>query len=506
MNILFINLNIGATAGLNNGLAILSAVLKQRGHEVGLLFLSEELGYGVDLKRIREDILRINPDIIGISLPEPQFRYAQIICGDIRDYYRGFIICGGAFPTMDPVTVISVPAVDAICVGEGEDAICELADALANKMDYSHIYNLWVKTSDGSIIKNSLRPFKNLDELPPEDKELFDLEKILPLKNYQLEEMVGRGCPFKCSYCINDSYVDIYKNNCTEPINKKDYLRMKNVETVITELKTTITRHPKIRRIAFIDDSFLMFNNFLEPFSKRYAQVIALPYMCNVNPVSFNFAKGKLLKDSGCVDIRFGIESGSERVKQEVMNRYISNAKVIEAFKITQSLGLMTSSFNMIGMPTETIDEVMETLKLNAQILPDTIKLMTFYPFKNTPIYSLCEKMDLIDMKKKQELDNYDTFTCLRFPFDHQLELRKIQMAFSWYINTFLDNAASQEYKSKVIEIQNMDESTWMKYDFYGMDHKISNKYREKGIIHYSSFLNRSLAVKFPSRHFSDGI
>ncbi|MBF0472408.1 MAG: B12-binding domain-containing radical SAM protein [Nitrospirae bacterium] len=503
MNILFINLNIGATVGLNNGLAILSAVLKQRGHQTHLLFLSEDLGYGVDLKRIKGDILQINPDIIGISLPEPQFRYAEQICDGIRDYYSGFIICGGAFPTMDPFTVIRMPAVDAICIGEGEDALCELASALSSKTDYFHIKNLWVKTKDGNIIKNSLRPFKDLDELPPEDKELFDLKKILPMKNYQLEEMVGRGCPFKCSYCINDSYVDIYKENCTEPVNKKSYLRMKNIETVLIELKNTIKLHPEIKKIAFIDDSFLMFNNFLEGFSKRYASEIGLPYMCNVNPVSFNLAKGHMLKDSGCDDIRFGIESGSERVKREIMNRNISNKKVIEAFIITASLGLMTSSFNMIGLPTETKEEVMETLRLNAQILPDTIKLMTFYPFKNTPIYELCEKMDLIDHKKKRELDNYDTFTCLKFPPEHQLFLRKVQTAFSWYLNTFLNNEASEDYKTKVIEIENMDESDWLKFDFYQADKNISNKYREKNILHYSSFINRSLAAKFPSRHFS---
>jgi len=155
----------------------------------------------------------------------------------------------------------------------------------------------------------------------------------------------------------------------------------------------------------------------------------------------------------------------------------------------------------MIGLPTETKEEVFDTLRLNAQIMPETIKIMTFYPFKNTPIYSMCERAGLIDYGKKFELDNYDTFTCLKFPPEHQLFLKKVQTAFNWYINAFLGNAAAPEYSGMTKEIEKMDEKEWDRYDFYKADEEVSKRMKGKHIPHYSKFVNRSLAVKFPSRH-----
>lgn len=502
MKILFMNFNLGSTPGINNGLAILSAMLKRKGHKVDLIFLCEALGYGFDPGRIEKDIKDLEPDIIGMSLMETQLKYANAFLKSLRSYYRGFVVCGGPYPTMDPEGCLDMEGVEAVCVGEGEEALMELVEALETGDDYKGIKNLWCKLPDGSIVKNKLRPFSDLDRLPAEDKELFDLEKILPLKNYQLEAMLGRGCVYQCSYCINRSYLERYQQLCERPVTVKDYVRVKGAGTAIAEIKETLSRHPAIKKIAFIDDNFIMYDNFLEDFFTRYRKEIHLPFMCNVNPASYNLSKAKLLKDAGCDDIRFGIESGSERVKREVLKRNIPNKSVVEAFRINNDLNIMTSSFNMIGLPTEEKEEVFETLRLNASITPDTVKLMTFYPFRNTPIYGVCEEMGLIDYEKKFELDNYDTFSCLKFPPEQHLFLRKIQTAFNWYINVFLDNGASSEYDKAVKHIEGLDQDRWNAFDFYSADEEMSGRMRKKGLTHYSKFVNRSLAVKFPSRHF----
>lgn len=500
MKVLFINFNIGSTPGINNGIACLSAALKEKGYETGLIFLCEQLGYNLDFKRIEKDVISFKPDVIGMSLIETQLKYASALLSDLRRYYKGFVLCGGPYPTMDPEGCLEMDGVNAVCVGEGEDAIVELAEALVSKNDYSGIRNLWIKSGAG-IVKNKLRPFKKLDGLPPEDKEIFDLEKILPLKNYQLETMVGRGCAYQCSYCINDSYVKKYQRFCEYPVTLKDYVRFKDAVKTVWEIKDTVSRHPEIKKIAFIDDNFINDEDYLGRFCEQYRKDIALPFMCNANPVSYNERKANILKDSGCDDVRFGIESGSERVKKEILKRPVPNKNVVEAFRINRQLDMMASSFNMIGLPTETKDEIIETLRLNARIMPETIKVMTFYPFKNTPIYDMCERTSLIDYKKKFELDNYDTFTCLKFPPEHQLFLKKMQTAFNWYINAFLGNAASSEYSEMTKEIEEMDEEEWDRYDFYKTDEEISRKMKGKEIAHYSKFVNRSLAVKFPSRH-----
>lgn len=502
MKVLFINFNLGSTPGINNGLAVLSAMLKKEGHKVGLIFLCEELGYDFNRERIRRDIAGFGPDILGLSLMETQLKYAAELLKGIRQYYKGFIICGGPYPTMDPEGCLSLDGVDAVCVGEGEGAVCEVAEALASGADTSRIKNIWLKKR-GEVIKNRLRPFIDLNGLPPDDKELFDLERILPLKNYQLETMVGRGCIYQCSYCINESYVKKYRQLCERPVTMKDYIRFKRIDAAISEIKDTVARHPTIKKVAFIDDNFIMDEGYLSDFCAEYKKEVGLPFMCNANPVSYSASKARILKDGGCDDVRFGIESGSERLKKEILNRPIPNRKAEEAFRINRHLGLMASSFNMIGLPTETKEEVFETLRLNARVMPDTVKVMTFYPFKNTPIYDLCERMALIDYDRKYELQNYDTFTCLKFPADHRLFLKKMQACFNWYLNVLLGNEASEEYRKLTDRAESMDEPEWDGYDCRAADEEISRRMREENITHYSKFINRSLAVKFPSGHFS---
>ena len=223
----------------------------------------------------------------------------------------------GPYPSMDPETVISVDAVNAVCVGEGEDAVCELVESLEAGRDYTQIKNLWVKDANGNIARNRLRPFTDLTKLPPEDKELFDLKKILPLKNFQLETMLSRGCIYKCTYCINDSYVKQYKKLSDVPVSLKSYTRIKNIDTAVTEIKSVVSKFPEIKKVAFIDDNFMIYTSFIEEFCQKYKEEIGLPFMCNINPMSFDLSKVKLLKDAGCNDIRFGIESGSERIKKK---------------------------------------------------------------------------------------------------------------------------------------------------------------------------------------------
>ena len=108
----------------------------------------------------------------------------------------------------------------------------------------------------------------------------------------------------------------------------------------------------------------------------------------------------------------------------------------------------------------------------------------------------------MINYDKKRELDDYDTFTCLKFSTEHQLFLKKIQTAFNWYINMFLDNGAAANYRKLIEMIELMNENEWYRFDFPSADEEISTEMRKKGILHYSKFVNRSLAVKFPSRHF----
>ena len=192
----------GKVSGGNysEGLASISAVLKQGGHDVGLfhlLYLHNEEDFKQQLKAKGEY------DIIGFSIRTTAFPDAKQYIRWTREVYPDvFIICGGYHCTLAPDEVIAVPEVDSICIGDGEYAELELCDKMTAGEDYTGIESLWFKGEDGSVIKNPVRPlFADLDRLPIPDFDLFDYDNLESSKVNTAIVMMSRGCYFNCTYC-----------------------------------------------------------------------------------------------------------------------------------------------------------------------------------------------------------------------------------------------------------------------------------------------------------------
>jgi len=424
MKVLLLDFNIDATVGLHQGLMSLSASLKKNHHEVRLLLLNDKIGTCFNLEKIEHIVTEYGPDIIGISIVETQLNYIKKFCNYFSHYY---IICGGPYVTINPYTTLRIKGVNSVCIGEGEEAFCELCNGKKRPLNI---------LSDNHH-KISLRPFNSLKNIPPPDYNLFDLDSLLPIKNNQLEVMIGRGCTGKCSYCINDSYLKKYKGFCTIPPKPKDYIRYRNADEIIEELVSLKCSH-NIEEIAFIDDNITGYPaKFLDNFFTSYKKKVTLPFTCNASPLSINVARTTILKNANCTTIRIGLESGSDRIKKEILNRPISNKKIITASKVINDLDINLSTYNMIGLPLESKEDIIETLKLNAYIKPKYVKLMIFYPFECTPIYKKCEDLGLIDHEIKKGLTNYNSNTCINFSPEHRKFIMDVQSNFDRYISKF---------------------------------------------------------------------
>lgn len=221
--------------------------------------------------------------------------------------------------------------------------------------------------------------------------------------------------------------------------------------------------------------------------------------MVNVHPLTLNEVKGEIIGDAGVISMRFGVESGSERLRKDILDRQTPEASIHRAFNIARKFKVMPSSYNMIGIPTETQDEVLETLKLNGRLSPDVVKIMTFYPFHGTRLYDFCVKHNLIDWVKKEKLDNYDSGTCLTFSKEHQFFLEKVQTIFPWYLNLFGELDVLEIYQPKVEEALRMTEEEWKSFDYEGTSKTLNQAMEEKNLTHYRTHFNRSIAVKFPT-------
>jgi anaerobic magnesium-protoporphyrin IX monomethyl ester cyclase len=283
------------------GLMSMSAVLKQAGHEVALTVADQEdaVAYAADYR----------PDVLGFSvLTGTQQGYFDLnrriravldpvrAAAGLRPAFSAF---GGPHPTFFP-EMLGEDRVDGVCIGEGEGAILDLAEALAvagngheNRIGASvstavaadlpappqrngfrlEIPNWWFKV-EGQIVKNATRPLiHDLGGLPQPDRALiYDKHPALSKSGIK-HFMSSRGCPYDCTYCFNRAYYEIYRGE------RRGHQRP--VDNVIAEVREVRSRWP-LEQVIFVDDLFILRNDWLEELADKWPQQVGLPFFCNV--------------------------------------------------------------------------------------------------------------------------------------------------------------------------------------------------------------------------------
>ncbi len=366
------------------GIGYLSAVLKKAGHDVSLIHLVAPPGRDELIQAVKSQ----NPDLIGFSSTTHMFRHTARVASWTAEL-KIPSICGGVHPTIAPIEALQTRGIDMVCIGEGEEALLELCDAIEAGKDYSRIDNIWVKRGD-SIIRNRVRPLiEDLDQIPFPDRQIFDRRLLCPDQIPRGTVMASRGCPFNCTYCSNHAQKSVYPN-------PERYVRFRSPENVIAEIEELIRSDPDIKFIRFDDDILTLDVRWLENLSNLYKKRISMPFICNSRVNFINEKTAELLADMGCLVVCMGIESGNEWLRSKVLNRHMSNRQIVRAFKLCKEYGMKTVSTNMVGLPYETTEMVLDTIKINAECRPDTIQVSTFIPYPGTELHSLCEREGLL--------------------------------------------------------------------------------------------------------------
>ncbi len=361
-----------------HGVAYLSAVVKQDGHETEL--------YYVDREPSREDFLATvraaNPDVVAFSSTTHQHPFVERWAGWLKEAAPSLVlVSGGTHPTLAPEEVVASPHLDAVCVGEGEYAFRELVQRLAAGQSYEDVQNLWVRRGD-DVIRNPLRPLvTSLDELPFPDRELFDFGELLKANDGWVDMMSGRGCPYKCSYCCNPGLQDRYRG-----LGK--YVRFRSAEHVLAEIRALQERYP-VKTINFQDDTFTLNEEWTLGFCEAYGKEVHLPFWINTRVERLSEPVVKALAGAGCKGVRIGLESGNEGLRRDILKRRMSNDDIIAAFRLLRKYGLKAYTCNMLGVPGETKEMIEETIELNRRLEPDDLQFSVFYPYPMTELYDI---------------------------------------------------------------------------------------------------------------------
>ncbi|MBK5092272.1 MAG: cobalamin-dependent protein [Actinobacteria bacterium] len=368
------------------GIAYLSAVLKQAGHQTSLVHVVAPPEREEFLDRIKTE----SPDLVGLSSTTHMFRHASRWASWLREEQDIATVCGGVHPTIAPEEVIDTPGIDIACVGEAEEAMVELCDSLEEGRDPSSIPGLWLRRR-GDLIRNPARPLlTDLDSLPFPDRSIFDPSLFCDDQHPRGTLMASRGCPFNCSYCSNHAQKSVYPN-------PKEYVRLRSPENVVEEIEHMVAADERIEFIRFDDDILTMDREWLGRLSELYRDRVGMPFICNSRVNFIDRELARTLADMGCRVVCMGIESGNPWLRERVLNRHMSNERIVEAFALCREAGMKTVSTNMVGLPLEDTSMVLDTIKLNARCHPDTIQVSTFIPYPGTELFKLCEERSLIE-------------------------------------------------------------------------------------------------------------
>ena len=370
------------------GVLYIGALLRQHGHEVDLFYLTAEEdhyphAWGKAISRWEERLSMFRPGVIGFSVIVTAFARSLALAQHAKERCSAPIVFGGANPTVEPERTIAEPAVDMVCVGEGEHAMLELVTALEQGEDTSGIANIWVKR-DGEIIRNEVRPLvEDLDSLPYPDRSLI-AEEMLNGRVRRASFITSRGCPYQCAYCHNPYLQELYRG-------KGRFVRFRSADSVIDEIKQ-VTSSYGVAGVTFSDDTFTLNRKRTLEFCQAYQQEVGLPFLCQTRANHADEPILVALKEAGCEEVHIGLESGNDRLRNEVLYRQMERDDIIRTFALARQLGIRASSFNMIGIPFETERTLWDTIDLNRQVRPDKLIHTIFAPLAGSRAKEICEE------------------------------------------------------------------------------------------------------------------
>jgi len=374
----------------NEGIASLSAVLKGAGHKVSLYHQTYMPGKDEFINKIKA----YGPDIIGFSIRTSALGFATEMAAWLDEGTPDIPVMAGMYhPSLAPGEVIGLRGIDAVCIGEGERACLGFVGYYSEHGELNtEEGSFWVKDSGGAVHKNPVRPFiKDLDELPFPDLDIFDYPNLRSnIQQKTAEVIVSRGCAYSCTYCANAQLRNIY------PV-KTRYARFRSPGNAIKVLERALEKDPNIECFSFNDAIMNIYEDWFYEFTALYKERIKKKFVCNLRVELINERMVKELAESGCYLIVIGLENGNEEFRTKYLNRTMKNDHVVEVSHMLKNAGIIVNAYNIIGLPHETLELSLETVKLNARMYTDNVVISFFAPYPSTRLREIAEEAGFID-------------------------------------------------------------------------------------------------------------
>ncbi|NOQ71804.1 MAG: radical SAM protein [Crocinitomix sp.] len=360
------------------GILYLSSYINERGleHKVLDTTFSSEIAW-------KQEVLESKPKVIAfyVNLMTKvkiiqliQFIRAEATLAATK------IVLGGPDITYNKENYLKAGA-DFLIIGEGEETIFELTTAILANTSTSEITGLVYM--DGEEVKTNppRQKMKELDELPLPNRAAFPIERYLETwktahGKSALNVSTQRGCPYTCKWCSTAVYGQSY--------------RRRSPEKVVEELSVLMeTYNPDT--FWFVDDVFTVSHKWMRGFAAEIKRTgLKIQYECITRAERMNEEVIQQLKESGCIRVWIGAESGSQKVI-DAMDRRVDVDVVCDQLIATRRAGIETGTFIMVGYPGEEYEDILKTAAYLEKALPDQFTITKSYPIKGTALYNEIE-------------------------------------------------------------------------------------------------------------------
>lgn len=379
------------------GLMYIGTVLKGAGHEVKLVGIEKDGGEKALLRQIK----LFKPDVVGLSITTPYASKAEHFAGLVKGAFPNVpVIAGGAHPTIMPGETMKKGNVDVCVIGEGERTVIELMGHYEGSAPLGDVKGI-AFLDGGRLVMTEKRGYvENLDDLPFVDRGLLP-EKVIygragyPLQNPCMLITTVRGCPFRCTFC-QPTVVSLFGKK----VRKRSPA---NVVAEIAELK----RLYGTSGLWINDDTFAFDHAWTAEFCGRLRESGAdVSWWANGR---INVVRRETLlkmKDAGCVALVMTFECGSERVRNEILKKGVTNEQVFKAYDISHELGILVRTNVMLGTPTETEKEMQESALMVKAVQPHFVTASYTTPIPGSYMYD--EYLSDKAKEGEKEWDFYD--------------------------------------------------------------------------------------------------
>lgn len=338
----------------------LASYLEKEGFSVQII---DPTASRLSLHDIKKKIEKLNPKVIGLTAMTVGVQSVVVLAKELKK--RGRIIgLGGVHITCDPTFMDRFPYFDFGVVGEGETVLARIMK----------------KIKQGQKVKGLFygEPIEDLDQIP------FPARHLIDYKIYRRDEMLkievpaagilaSRGCPFNCLFCAIPA--------------RGKKVRFRSAKNIVDEMEQVYDKCQGA--YSFVDDCFTVNKQRVVDLCQEIiTRGLKTRWIATTRADVLDLEMATMLKKAGCTDLYFGVESGNERIRNEVIGKRLTTEKIYNAIKVCRQVGILSNLFLMVGFPTEGKKEMWDTITIGSRVKADIIGIHITIPMPGSRIYT----------------------------------------------------------------------------------------------------------------------